>query len=108
MRVRFDDTAWCKYGIDDLAHRSQLTSCRLAGRHGADLRGAGAIEGVGLQDVSPSLQKLVVNVRDDVRAGDDQQIVVAPQLMGMILVAIPSEVLLCQPAWHPHPHQSHA
>ena len=64
----------------------------------ADLGGAGAVEGVGLQDVGTSLQELIVDVSDDVRAGDDQQVVVAPQLMGMGLVPLPPEVLLSQPA----------
>ena len=63
-----------------------------------DLRGAGAIEGVGLQDVSSSLQELIVDVRDDIRAGDDQQIIVAPQLVGVVPVALSSKILLCQPA----------
>ncbi len=63
----------------------------------SDLGGAGAIEGVGLQDVSAGLQKLGVDVGDDVRAGDDQQVVVAPQLMRVLLVAITPEVLLSQP-----------
>ena len=70
----------------------------------ADLGGAGAIEGVGLQDVGTRLQELIVDVSDDIRAGDDQQVVVAPQLMGMGLVPLPPEVLLSQPAviWQLH------
>ncbi|KAA6426367.1 MAG: hypothetical protein FRX49_03478 [Trebouxia sp. A1-2] len=34
-----------------------------------------------LIDVSASLQELIVDVGDDIRAGDDQQVIVAPQLM---------------------------
>ena len=63
-----------------------------------NLGGASAIEGVGLQDVSTSCQELIVDVSNDIRAGDDQQVIVAPQLMGMRLVPLPSEVLLSQPA----------
>ena len=61
------------------------------------LGGAGAIEGVGLQDVSPSFQELVVDASNDVGAGDDQQVVVALQLIRMALVPITPEVLLTQP-----------
>ena len=61
------------------------------------LRGAGAIECVGFQNVSTSSQELIVDVCDDVRAGDDQQVIVALQLMRMALVAVTPEVLLCQP-----------
>ncbi len=38
-----------------------------------------------------------MDVSDDVRAGDDQQVVIAPQLMRVLLVAITPEVLLSQP-----------
>ena len=62
------------------------------------LRSAGAIEGVGFQNVSTSFQELIVNASNDIRAGDDQQVIVALQLMRMGLVAITSEVLLRQPA----------
>ena len=61
------------------------------------LGGAGAIEGVGLQDVGPSCQKLVVDAGNDVGPSDDQQVVVALQLIRMALVPIPPEVLLTQP-----------
>ena len=61
------------------------------------LGGAGAIEGVGLQDVSPSFQELIVDASNDVRASDDQQIIIALQLIRMALVPIPPEVLLTQP-----------
>ena len=64
---------------------------------GADLGGAGAIEGVSLQDVSSSFQELIVDASNDVGAGDDQQVIIALQLIRMALVAIPSEVLLAQP-----------
>ncbi len=63
----------------------------------SDLGGAGAIEGVGLQDVSAGLQELGVDVGNDIRAGDDQQVVVAPQLMRVLLVPVTPEVLLSQP-----------
>jgi len=63
----------------------------------SDLGGAGAIEGVGLQDVSAGLQELGVDVGDDIRACDDQQVIVAPQLMRVLLVPITPEVLLTQP-----------
>ena len=71
-----------------------------------DLGGAGAIEGVGLQDVSAGLQELIVNVGNDIRAGDDQQVVVAPQLMRVLLVAVAPEVLLSQPETAAHETQS--
>ena len=61
------------------------------------LGGAGAVEGVGLQDVSPSFQELIVDASNDVGAGDDQQVIVALQLIRMALVTIPPEVLLTQP-----------
>ena len=48
-----------------------------------DLGGAGAIEGVSLQDVSTGGQELIVDVSNDIRAGDDQQVIVASQLMSM-------------------------
>jgi len=63
----------------------------------SDLGGAGAIEGVSLQDVSAGLQELGVDVSNDIRAGDDQQVIVAPQLMRVLLVAITPEVLFSQP-----------
>ncbi len=69
----------------------------------SDLGGAGAIEGVGLQDVSAGLQELSVDVSNDIRAGDDQQVVVPPQLMRVLLVPITPEVLLTQPE---PPHES--
>jgi len=37
-----------------------------------------------------------VDVGNDIRAGDDQQVIVAPQLMRVLLVAIAPEVLLSQ------------
>ena len=70
-------------------HEAQL-------RRGADLGGASAVEGVGLQDVGPSFQELVVDTSNDVGAGDDQQVVVALQLIRVALVPIPPEVLLTQ------------
>ena len=65
---------------------------------------AGAVEGVSFQNVSSSLQELIVNVCNDVRAGDDQQIIVAPELMMVILIPITPEILFCQPTdnWHVH------
>ncbi len=77
--------------------RSQVNMLRGGALQVSDLGGTGAIEGVGLQDVSAGLQELGVDVGDDVRAGDDQQVVVAPQLMRVLLVAITPEVLLSQP-----------
>ena len=62
------------------------------------LGGAGAVEGVGLQDVGPGCQELVVDAGNDVGAGDDQQVVVALQLIGVALVPLPPEILLTQPA----------
>ena len=61
------------------------------------LGGAGAVEGVGLQDVSPRFKELVVDGSNDVGAGDDQQVIVALQLIRMALVPIPPKVLLTQP-----------
>jgi len=75
-------------------------------KYHTDLGGASAIEGVGLQNVSASLQELGVDVSNDVRAGDDQQIVVAPQLVRVLLVPITPEVLLTQP--EPAPHEIEA
>ena len=63
----------------------------------ANLGGAGAVEGVGLQDVGPSFQELVVDASNDVGAGDDQQVIVALQLIRMALVPITPKVLLTQP-----------
>ena len=63
----------------------------------SDLRCASTIESVGFQDVSASFQELVVNVSNDIRAGDHQQIIIAPQLMMVILVSLTPEVLLSQP-----------
>ena len=62
------------------------------------LRGAGAIEGVGLQNVGTSCQELIVDVSNDIWAGDDQQVIVALQLIRMALVPLSPEVLLTQPA----------
>ena len=38
-----------------------------------------------------------MDVSNDIRSGDDQQVVVAPQLMRVLLVPITPEVLLSQP-----------
>ena len=62
------------------------------------LGGTGSIEGVGLQDVGPSFQELIVDTSNDVGAGDDQQVVVALELIRVALVLITPEVLLVQPA----------
>ena len=64
---------------------------------GADLGGSGAVEGVGLQNVGPGCQELVVDAGNDAGAGDDQQVVVALQLIGVALEPGPPEVLLTQP-----------
>ncbi len=62
------------------------------------LRSAGPIEGVGFKNVSTSLQELSVDVSNDVWACVDQQVIVAPELMRVRFIAIPSEVLFSQPA----------
>ncbi len=66
------------------------------------LGGAGAVEGVSLQNVSTSLQEVIVDVSNDIRASYDQQVVVASQFIRMTLVTFSSEVLLCQPDGHEH------
>ncbi len=46
-----------------------------------------------------------MDVSNDIRAGDDQQVIVAPQLMRVLLVAIAPEVLLSQPEAAAHETQ---
>ena len=61
------------------------------------LGGAGAIEGVGLQNISTSFQEIVMDVSNDIRTCNDQQIIVALQFVRVGLVALASEILLSQP-----------
>lgn len=50
------------------------------------------IEGVRLDDVSSGVEELIVNSLDHVRPGDDQEVIVALQLMIVVLVALPAEI----------------
>jgi len=61
------------------------------------LGGAGAIEGVGLQNISTSYEEVIMDISNDIRTRDDQKIIIAPQFIRMILVTIAPEVLFCQP-----------
>ena len=61
------------------------------------LRGTCAVEGVGFQNVSASLQKRIVNVSNHIRASDDKQVIVALELIRMALIAISPKVLFSQP-----------
>jgi hypothetical protein len=50
------------------------------------LADAGTVEGVGLNDVSASLQVLQVDALNDIWPGDDQDVVVALELVAVVLV----------------------
>jgi len=55
-----------------------------------------AVEGVGLEDVGAGVEVGAVDVPDDGRLGDDEQVVVALELPGVILEAFAAVVLLLQ------------
>src|SRR5690606_15337150 len=52
------------------------------------------VEGVGLDDIRPGLQIGPVNVTDNTRLGQGQQVVVAPQVLGAVLEALAPEIRL--------------
>ena len=60
------------------------------------LRDARVVEGVGLDDVRASGEVLLVDLLDHVRPRDDEQVVVALEVLGVVLVALPTIVLLLE------------
>ena len=69
------------------------------------LRDAGAVEGVGLENVGPRVQVGAVNVGDDIGAGQDENVVVATQVVSVVGKARSAEVRLGQGA--PLDHRAH-
>ena len=68
-------------------------ACGAAAGSRARLRDGGAGEGVGLADVSAGLEVTAVDLADRVRLREDEQIVVALQLLGLRHVL---EFVACQ------------
>jgi hypothetical protein len=62
------------------------------------LRNAGAVEGVGLDDVRARVQVLGVNVSHHVRPGEHQHIVVAPEIVPMRGKALAAKIRFSEAA----------
>jgi hypothetical protein len=58
---------------------------------------AGGVERIGLQDVGARLQILPVDPRDDLRLGQHQKVVVAPEILGPVPEALSAVVGLAEP-----------
>ena len=57
---------------------------------------AGGVECVGFDEVGAGLVILPVDVADDVRSGEYQQVVVAAQFVRMLAQALAAEIVLAQ------------
>ena len=86
-------------GVDGLAGDLDRRGVQLADevRHRVVFHRDGrAVEGVGLEDVGTGVEVGAVDVADDGRLRDDEQVVVALQLAGVVLEAVAAVVLLLQ------------
>ena len=86
-------------GVDGLAGDLDRLGVQLADevRHRVVFHRDGrAVEGVGLEDVGAGVEVGAVDVADDGRLRDDEQVVIALQLAGVVLEAVAAVVLLLQ------------
>ena len=86
-------------GVDGLAGDLDRLGVQLADevRHRVVFHRDGrAVEGVGLEDVGAGVEVGAVDVADDGGLGDDEQVVVALELSGVVLETVAAVVLLLQ------------